>query len=315
MELRKWNSNTWELLSNSKSEIPLTSKEEVKTLGIRWNPQEDMFKFKVTIPSGFCKSKRAILSTTAQIYDPLGLIGPVVVKAKLFMRRLWKLSVNWDDKLPSEFVSEWNAYKERLETMEEIQIPRQAVIKGVIEVEMHGFCDASQVAYGACIYLCSKDSTEKRTVRLLTSKSRIAPMKTISIPRLELCSAVLLAKLASKIKSVMTFSISKYVYWTDSSIVLHWIRGEPNNYKVFVANRVVEIQGLTHQEEWRHVRTKSNPADMLSRGVDPRELPHSEMWWSGPPWLQEIPDQWPQNINVDILEKHRSDTITKKEKS
>lgn len=275
MELRKWNSNISELLLNSENEVPLTSKEKVKTLGIRWNSHEDTFKFKVTIPSGPCKSKRSILSVIAQIYDPLGLIGPVIVKAKLFMRRLWKLSVNWDDKLPSEFVLKWNSYKERLEVMEEIQIPRQIqmVIKSAIEVEMHGFCDASQVAYGACLYLCSVDSMGKRTARLLTSKSRIALMKIISIPRLELCSTVLLAKLANKIRSVITLQISKYVYWSDSSIVIHWIQGEPINYKIFIANRVVEIQDLTSQEEWRHVRSKSNLVNMLSRGVDPRELP------------------------------------------
>ncbi|XP_018368805.1 PREDICTED: uncharacterized protein LOC108764898 [Trachymyrmex cornetzi] len=278
LELRKWNSNVLELLSNSENERPLASKEEVKTLGIHWNAQEDMFKFKVTIPRE---------------------VWPVIVKAKLFMRSLWKLSVNWDDKLPSEFMLEWNSYKERLEVMEEIQVPRQVVIKNAIKVEMHGFCDASQVAYGACIYLCSIDTTEKRTVRLLTSKSRIAPMKIISIPRLELCSAVLLANLTNKIRSVMTFPISKYVYWSDSSIVIHWIRGEPNNYKVFVANRMVEIQGLTRQEEWLHVGTKSNPADMLSRGMDPRELPYSEIWWSGPSWLQASPDQWSQEFIME----------------
>ncbi|XP_018371762.1 PREDICTED: uncharacterized protein LOC108766766 [Trachymyrmex cornetzi] len=106
LELRKWNSNVLELLSNSENERPLASKEEVKTLGIHWNAQEDMFKFKVTIPREACKSKRGILSVIAQIYDPLGLIGPVMVKAKLFIRSLWKLSVNWDDKLPSEFMFE-----------------------------------------------------------------------------------------------------------------------------------------------------------------------------------------------------------------
>jgi len=268
MELRKWNSNVSELLGNSEIETSLTSNEETKILGIRWNSNEDTFKFKVYMPTEACKSKRHILSVIAQIYDPLGLIGPVVVKAKLFMRSLWKLHINWDDKIPADLMIEWNSYKERLETMEEIQIPRQVVTKEAIKIEMHGFCDASQSAFGACIYLCSIDMKGTRTFRLLTSKSR--PTQNYFIPRLELCSAVLLAKLAFKVKKILTLPIHQCFYWSDSSIVIHWIRGNPANYKVFVANRVSDIQDLTDQTQWRQ---DQNPADILSRGIDPRDLP------------------------------------------
>ncbi|XP_024872049.1 uncharacterized protein LOC112454731 [Temnothorax curvispinosus] len=303
MELQKWHSNASELLPSSEREVPLTSREETKTLGIRWNPQEDTFIFKVAIPAGPCRSKRSILSVIAQIYDPMGLIGPVVVKAKLFMRRLWKLSIDWDDKIPVELMLEWNSYKERLEAMEEIKIPRQAVTREAVQIEMHGFCDASQSAYGACIYLCSIDAKGNKTARLLTSKSRIAPLKILSIPRLELCSAVLLAKLACKVRKALTLQIHKYLYWTNASIVIHWIRGDPDKHKVFVANRVTIIQGLTRQDEWRHVRTKSNPADIILWGIDPRELPKSEMWWSGPPWLRASSDQWPNDVIKEIPEE------------
>ncbi|XP_024875383.1 uncharacterized protein LOC112456855, partial [Temnothorax curvispinosus] len=217
MELQKWHSNASELLPSSETEV--------------------------AIPAGPCKSKRSIFYVIAQIYDPMGLIGPVVVKAKLFMRRLWKLSIDWDDKIPVELMLEWNSYKERLEAMEEIKIPRQVVTREAVHIEMHGFCDASQSAYGACIYLCSIDAKGNRTARLLTSKSRIAPLKILSIPR------------------------------------------------------------LTRQDEWRHVRTKSNPADIISRGIDPRELPKSEMWWSGSPWLRASSDQWPNDIIKEIPEE------------
>ncbi|XP_011882885.1 PREDICTED: uncharacterized protein LOC105570364 [Vollenhovia emeryi] len=293
MELRKWHSNAQELLASSEAEQPLTSSEETKTLGIRWNSREDTFKFKVTLPMGTCRSKRSILSTIVQIYDPLGLIGPVVVKAKLFMRKLWKLNVGWDDKIPTDLLAEWSSYQERLHAMEEIQMPRQVVSKEAKQVEMHGFCDASQSAYGACLYLCSTDTEGNRTTRLLIAKSRIAPLKVISIPRLELCGAVLLARLAFKVRKIITLPISRYNYWSDSSIVVHWVQGDPARYKVFVANRVSEIQGLTCQREWRHVPTGSNPADVLSRGIDPRDLPRAEMWWSGPTWLAASPDKRP----------------------
>lgn len=122
---------------------------------------------------------------------------------------------------------------------------------------MHRFCDASQSAFGACIYLCSIDAEGNRTTRLLTSKSHIAPLKVVSVPRLELCSAVLLAKLAFKIKKNYHFYNSQ-IHLCDSSIVIHWIQSDQTKYKTFVANRVSDIQDLTCQDEWRHVRTSSN---------------------------------------------------------
>ncbi|XP_018362818.1 PREDICTED: uncharacterized protein LOC108761000 [Trachymyrmex cornetzi] len=308
MELRKWNSNVSDLLTEGEIEVPLTSNEEVKTLGIRWNSREDVFKFKLMMPEKTSSTKRSILSVIAQIYDPLGLIGPVVTKAKLFMRSLWKLSVSWDDEIPSDLLLEWNSYKERLEAMEEVRIPRHVVSQETSKIEMHGFCDASQLAYGACIYLCSSNAQGERSSKLLVSKSRIAPLKVLSIPRLELCSAVLLARLAFKVRKAIT-PIQRYIYWSNLSIVIHWIRGEPTKYKVFVANRVAEIQELTRQNEWRHVRTKFNPADLFSRGMDPRELPNSEMWWAGPHWLGFSQDQW---SNEAILEEPLEEKATER---
>ena len=151
-------------------------------------------------------------------------------------------------------------------SMSRISFPRKLLIDNHQIVQLHGFCDASNIGYGTCIYVRSTDKLGNVTVRLLCAKSRVAPLKMITIPRLELCGAVLLAQLYQEIRDILDFTITKVVFWCDSTIVLHWLDTPSHLLKTYVANRVGSIQEITNLHEWRHVRTADNPADAISRG-------------------------------------------------
>jgi hypothetical protein len=141
--------------------------------------------------------------------------------------------------------------------------------------------------------MCSTDVNNKTTCELLCSNSKVAPLKQLTISRLELCAAALLSKLYQKTTQALHITIDESYLWTDYSITLTWIRGPPNKWKTFVANRVEAIQEQTTSATWRHVPSQFNPAELISRGVDPITLSSSNLWWKGPPWLSHEPSSWP----------------------
>ncbi|XP_057671212.1 uncharacterized protein LOC130902939 [Diorhabda carinulata] len=174
---------------------------------------------------------------------------------------------------------------------------------------MHGFSDASEDAFGSCIYLRSIDANGEVFTSLLYAKSKAAPLKTVTLPRLELMAAVTLVRLSNEVKRSLRIKIDQCVYWSDSTVVLGWLKYPPNQLKPFVANRVAEIQDLSAADSWRHVPTKSNPADLVSRGVKPRNLLNNSLWWEGPPFLKERKESWPEcpnkNENLPDIRKQK----------
>ncbi|RLU25950.1 hypothetical protein DMN91_002113 [Ooceraea biroi] len=176
------------------------------------------------------------------------------------------------------------------------------------EIQVHGFCDASSVSYGAVLYIRSIGKRRNVSVRLLCAKSRVAPLKIVTIPRLELCGAVLLIRLFLEVNDVLNVPTVRATFWTDSTIVLHWINTSPHLLKTYVANRVAEIQGVADAGSWRHVKSEENPADALSRGQMPHAFLQNQLWLSGPPWLMNDEGGWPSRVTqtVDVPELRKN---------
>lgn len=298
-ELRKWCSNNSIILENISEEFRETSStfnidenDTVKTLGLLYQPNSDKFRYIIQkVNEDQRITKRNILSEIAKIFDPLGLVGPVITVAKIFMQVLWQLKLNWDESLPVLEHTKWLQFRTELVRLNQLEIRRWVLpVENSIEIQIHGFSDASQLAYGACVYLRVTNEVGEHRVNLLCSKGRVCPLKTLSIPRLELCAAVLLARLVKSVMTSLDIKIDKCFFWTDSTIVLAWLRKNPSQWKTFVANRVAEVQQLSSFGSWNHVLTKDNPADLISRGCSPDTLIQSELWWSGPDLLlQDIP--------------------------
>ncbi|GFW53517.1 integrase catalytic domain-containing protein [Trichonephila clavipes] len=285
-ELHKWVSNSPELLKDLSASSYVFDKEfqdaPVKTLGMLWDPKVDCLTYKVKISDKVNFSKRDVLSEIARLYDPLGLIGPIVTKAKIFIQELWKIKLDWSEQLPPDAMEEWMNFYQKLAKVNNFKIPRCILLPATIRIEIHGFSDASERAYAAVVYIkCFNESGQSQT-RLLCSKSRVAPLKTLTIPRLELSAALLLSRLVKKVVPILQLPIHKIWMWTDSTIALAWIKTEPHKLKTFVSNRVAEIQALSKDYHWKHVSSKNNPADLISRGCNVDELLKNEMWFSGP---------------------------------
>jgi len=264
-----------------------------KALGLVWDPSSDQLLFNFSqLPTNQRPTKRVALSTIAKFYDPLGLITPIITKSKIFLQSLWigMTYSYWDDL--------------QLSVVQNLKFPR-FVLQPKASVELHGFCDASMSAYGACLYLRSETNGESK-VHLLCAKSRVAPLKALTIPRLELSAALLLAELIVNAKEAIDFDCTFHC-WPDSSIVLAWIRQAPREINVFVSNRIAKFQEMTKDMTWHHVPTNLNPADVVSRGCTPRKLLEHSLWANGPPFLLQSSSNWPSLLDsVKDLPERRS---------
>ncbi|XP_066153053.1 uncharacterized protein [Euwallacea fornicatus] len=190
-------------------------------------------------------TKRTILSGIAQVFDPLGLLSPAVIIAKILIQRLWQEGLSWDELVPAHLHTAWTKFRSELPNLNGTHIDRHIACVDAMCHELHGFSDASEEAYGRAVYVRSIDRNGDITVRLLCAKSRVSPLKSLTIPRLELCGALIMAKLISKVRVSARLQFVRQVCWSDSTIVLSWLKMSPSNLKVFVSARVSQIQSLT----------------------------------------------------------------------
>ena len=273
-----------------------TETQVTKTLGIVYNARNDHFSYQLNSPSDCQLTKAQVLSEIASIYDPIGWIGPVVLKAKIFMKKLWLNNLQWKDVLPDDLQREWNDFRSKLYLVDNVRIRRHCLIANHVSVELHGFCDASIEAYGAVIYAHSFDQTGHKQTSIICAKSRVAPKNQKTLARLELCGATLLAKLITRTRAIFSATIQDVTLWSDSTIVLNWIAITPSQLSTFVGNRVAVIQDLTHQLTWKHIRGIDNPADVISRGLAPDEIEDCTLWWNAPSFFEKPKTDWPSSI-------------------
>jgi hypothetical protein len=296
--LRKISSNNPSMtqgLPTGDVEMVTNDSESIKALGHNWFPRQDKMTISLPAFKSVQATKSSVLSDIASIFDPLGIIGPVTLLAKLFMKELWKLEIDWKSKLPAKLSAQWDEFRSQFSALNDVFFDRFAGGSAPAKVDFHGFSDSSEKAYGAAIYIRVIDAEGKIHVSLICSKSRVSPPKKPTLARLELCAALLLAKLMVKVRAASTLS-GNVTLWSDSMIVLHWINTHPSRLATFVANRVTLIQELTAHFTWRHIRTECNPADIISRGLLPKEIRDCVLWWQGPSFFRLPSEQWPQSL-------------------
>ena len=271
MKMRQWASNNYKIIENiDKRDLDVNfdvnRDNSINTLGVAWRAMRDEFIYKISnIAISRSITKRKILSEISKIFDPLGLLGPIILFAKKLLQDIWKAKVDWDESIPSTAHYAWMTFCAQLHSINQISFRRLAICKDSLKVQLHGFCDASEAGYGACIYVRSQTPNGSHETVLLCSKSRVAPTKTRTIPRLELCAMQLLSNLYEQVIGAINIKFDAVHLWSDSSIALNWARAEPCTLKVFVANRVMDVQSKTETSQWNHVRSHDNPADALSR--------------------------------------------------
>ncbi|CAI6357195.1 unnamed protein product [Macrosiphum euphorbiae] len=258
-------------------------------------------------------TKRGVLSAIARLFDSIGALGPMLLWAKSFMQQLWQTQLNWDTPLPPHLRIAWRQFLSELPSLSNLTITRHIDIREYQDVQLLGFADASQRGYAANVYLRVVHPTGKVSVSLVTCKTKVASLKgserdeSLTIPRLELCAALLLAQLLHRLhtKIASVIPISHVRAWTDSSVVLSWLTADQKMFKIFVTNRVAKIHTLLPNCKWSHVRTTENPADPSSRGLLPSDLVACTLHWKGPTFLQFSEDQWPgpqlETLSLDGL--------------
>lgn len=283
-----------------------------KVLGIQWWLSEDFLSinYDTNLPGLMkpCKlSKRIILSKVSKIYDPLGLVAPFTIRAKIGIQELWLASLEWDDKVSDNVTELWLKFFDELGKLGGVKFkrctkPPNAVGKPMLCL----FCDASEKAFGACAYIRWLLSDNTYFVSLLLAKSRVAPLKLLTIPRLELQGAVLAARLSKTIIDQSCYKFEKVIYFTDSMIVISWLANSARNLKPFVAARIGEIHSISEPSQWRHLSREYNIADYITHGVTIEKLVGE--WSNGPNFLYGEEIFWPRlraEIPMEEVNKER----------
>ncbi|XP_062538136.1 uncharacterized protein LOC134206436 [Armigeres subalbatus] len=319
-EIRNWQSNSEEVLADL-GEQRITKWKEFtndkvnnieRVLGMTWLTERDEFTFRFSLPDVLqclvlgdaVPTKRRILRFIMSLYDPLGLISYILIHGKIIIQDLWRSGVGWDDSIPKEVDEIWRRFVNVISELNQVHVPRcyfPGYGQGSYEsLELHVFVDASLSAM-ACVAFFRINDRGLLRCSLVASKAKVAPLKPLSIPRLELQAAVLGCRLMKAIVNSHSIAIKKRYIWTDSNTVLSWIRSDARKYRPYVAVRVGEILDDTKVQEWRYVPSGLNVADDATKWKGFPNLRPTCRWFKGPDFLNKMEHDWPKQ-KMDLVE-------------
>jgi hypothetical protein len=324
--LTKWLSNSRKVIKSVPELERSKSFKEVihfadlpteRALSVLWNVEADTFGYSISLKDKPL-TRRGILSVVSSVYDPLGFAAPFILLAKEILQDLCRMNIGWDDPIPDIYVKHWEAWLKDLPKLEGLKVKRCFKPPGFSEVassELHHFSDASQHGYGAISYLRMIDAKEEVHCAFVMGKSRLAPLKSVTIPQLELSAAVLATKLDKTIRKEIDIPINDSFFWMDSTCVLSYILNEDKRFHTFVADCVSTIHDASSPSQWNYVDTKSNPADDASRGLEIEDLLKNKCWLDGQEFLWKTKDCWPKLEMDDVSKVKEDDPEVKKCKS
>ncbi|XP_055604612.1 uncharacterized protein LOC129752852 [Uranotaenia lowii] len=277
-----------------------------RVLGMMWKPQQDFFTFSTSMQPAIeqilkpehTPTKREVLRTVMSLFDPLGLIAHFVVHGKIIMQELWKYGSDWDDTMPEELREKWHRWTELLAKLNEVSVPRY-FFPGIPSVDLndlqlHVFVDASESAFASVAYLRIISNGHPHCV-LVSAKTKVAPLKPISMPRSELQAALMGARMIETLSETLELPISRKYLWSDSNTVLAWLRSDSRRYHQFVTFRVGEILAKTSISEWHYVPSKQNVADDATKWGNGPSFSPTHRWFSGPEFLNQSEESWPSH--------------------
>ncbi|XP_043201117.1 uncharacterized protein LOC122369981 [Amphibalanus amphitrite] len=269
-------------------------------LGCAWNTINDTLGVRA-VDSRVPSTKRGVVQGVARLFDPLGLVAPFSLQAKVLIQRLWAGNYDWDDELEGTELQRWSQWLSELHYLERVTVPRcfgGASASDGCQRELHIFCDASQDAFGAAAYVATTMPDGRRVCSLAMAKTRVAPLKQISIVRLELQAAVLGVRVANVLRTELSVRVDRVLFWTDSTVVLQYVKNDSRRFHTFVANRVAELRESSCPDQWRHVPSSLNAADVVSRGATLSDLSSDSRWSAGPGFLLQEENCWPEQPSL-----------------
>ncbi len=303
--LTKWMSNNRTVLASISEESKAKTVKDLdlekdklpmeRALGVQWCVETDTLQFKVTLQEKPL-TRRGILSMVSSIYDPLGILSPVILPAKQILQELCRTKHEWDDSIPETLRHQWKLWLASLQNLNDFQVER--CIKPlnfgeVTSAQLHHFADASELGYGTVSYLLMENHRGNQHCAFVLGKARVTPVKSVTVPRLELTAATMAARMDNMLKSELNLIMQESVFWTDSTSVLKYLNNESTRFRTFVANRVTAIRDLSKISQWRYVSSSSNPADIASRGLSVEAFLKANSWLTGPSFLTKPESEWP----------------------